>query len=65
MTYFNNKISELIESQLPNFLQEEGPKFIKFVEKYYEWMETSKIEVSVSEDLVLDFSQNTYKIKAS
>lgn len=65
MTYFNNKISELIESQLPNFLQEEGPKFIKFVEKYYEWMETSKIEVSVSEDLVLDFSQNTHKIKAS
>ena len=65
MTYFNNKISELIESQLPNFLQEEGPKFIKFVEKYYEWMETSKIEVSVSEDLTLDFSQNTYKIKAS
>ena len=65
MTYFNNKISELIESQLPNFLQEEGPKFIKFVEKYYEWMETSKIEVSASEDLVLDFSQNTHKIKAS
>lgn len=65
MKYFNNKISELIEGQLPNFLQEEGPKFIKFVEKYYEWMETSKIEVSVSEDLNLNFSENVYKIKAS
>ena len=66
MKYFNNKISELIEGQLPNFLQEEGPKFIKFVEKYYEWMETSKLEVSVSEELDLDFSGNTlYKIVGS
>ena len=31
MSYLNNKISELIESQLPNFLQEDGPKFVKFV----------------------------------
>ena len=48
MSYQDNKISQLIEDQLPNFLQEEGPKFVQFVEKYYEWMETSKLEVSVS-----------------
>ena len=47
MEFQNNKISELIEGQLPNFLQEEGPKFIQFVENYYQWMETSKLEVSV------------------
>ena len=65
MSYLNNKISELIESQLPNFLQEDGPKFVKFVEKYYEWLETSQIEVSVVGELNLDFSQNTYNIKSS
>ncbi len=60
----NNKVSELVESQLPNFLQEDGPKFITFVEKYYEWMETSKLEVSVDGNLNLDFSQSV-KIKAT
>ena len=58
MSYQNNKLSELIEGQLPNFLLEEGPKFVKFVEKYYEWLETSKLEVFVSEDLNLDFSKS-------
>ena len=65
MQFYNNKISELIEGQLPNFLQEEGPKFIKFIENYYQWLETSKIEVSVDGDLNLDFNQNSYNITAS
>jgi len=65
MQFYNNKISELIEGQLPNFLQEEGPKFIKFIENYYQWLETSKIEVSVDGDLNLDFNQNSYNIVAS
>ena len=65
MQFYNNKISELIEGQLPNFLQEEGPKFIKFIENYYQWLETSKIEVSVDGDLNLDFTQNSYNIVAS
>ena len=63
MTYQNNKISELIEEQLPNFLQEEGPKFVKFVEKYYEFMETSKLEVSSTEELNLIFSSSTPSVK--
>ncbi len=63
MTYQNNKISELIEDQLPNFLQEEGPKFVKFVEKYYEFMETSKLEVSSTEELNLIFSSSTPNVK--
>ena len=60
----NNKLSELIEGQLPSFLQEEGPKFIKFVEKYYEWLETSKLEVSVNGELNLDFKKYAYDILA-
>ena len=60
-----NKISELIESQLPNFLQEEGPKFIKFVENYYEWMETSKLEVSATGNLNLTSIPDTLRIKGA
>lgn len=34
-------ISPLIESQFPSFYKEEGPLFIQFVKKYYEWLEES------------------------
>lgn len=34
-------ISPLIESQFPSFYREEGPQFIEFVKKYYEWLEQS------------------------
>ena len=64
MSYQDNKISQLIEDQLPNFLQEEGPKFVQFVEKYYEWMETSKLEVSVSAGGSISLSSGA-KIKAT
>ncbi len=64
MSYQDNKISQLIEDQLPNFLQEEGPKFVQFVEKYYEWMETSKLEVSVSTGGTISLSSGA-KIKAT
>ena len=73
MSYQDNKISQLIEDQLPNFLQEEGPKFVHFVQKYYEWMETSKLEVSVSTGGVIVFDNTPdqngkipkHKIKAT
>jgi hypothetical protein len=32
-------ISNLVESQFPYFLQEEGPLFIEFAKQYYVWME--------------------------
>lgn len=37
----NNKTSVLVESQLPEFLNEEGPRFQSFVRAYYEWLETN------------------------
>lgn len=40
MEFFEKKISHLIEQQFPDFYQEEGPVFIDFVKKYYEWMES-------------------------
>lgn len=41
MDFFEKKISNLVENQFPAFYAEEGPVFIEFVKKYYEWMETS------------------------
>ena len=35
----NNITSALIAEQLPDFIQEDAPKFQKFIEAYYEWME--------------------------
>lgn len=37
----------LIDEQVPQFLHDFGPKFIKFIEKYYEWLSTSKMEIVV------------------
>lgn len=40
MDFFEKKISHLIEQQFPDFYQEDGPVFVEFVKKYYEWMES-------------------------
>lgn len=34
-----NKISKLVENQFPDFYKEEGPKFLAFIEAYYEYLE--------------------------
>lgn len=36
-----NQISKLIKYQLPEFIREEYPKFIDFIESYYEFLEKS------------------------
>lgn len=41
MEFFEKKISHLIDQQFPSFYQTEGPLFIEFVKKYYEWMESA------------------------
>lgn len=33
--------SSIVESQLPGYVQEDYPKFVTFLEKYYEWLETN------------------------
>jgi hypothetical protein len=37
----DKKISNLIDSQFPDFILEEGPNLVAFVKAYYEWLETS------------------------
>ena len=34
-------ISNLVSSQLPDFIRSDNPKFVLFLEKYYEWLESS------------------------
>ena len=36
-------VSVLIETQLPEFITNEHPKFKKFIEKYYEFMESYQL----------------------
>jgi hypothetical protein len=38
-TFFEKRISSLIESQFPNVFREEAPMFIAFMKAYYQWME--------------------------
>ena len=33
------KISSLVEDQLPDFIREEGPLFVEFIKAYYKWLE--------------------------
>ena len=34
-------VSNLVSSQLPDFIRSDNPKFVLFLEKYYEWLESS------------------------
>ena len=45
-------ISPFIESQFPQFYQEEGPIFIEFMKAYYEWMETENNILNISRSLM-------------
>lgn len=40
-----NRISDLLEQQLPSFIQEEGGQFINFLKTYYKWMETHELTI--------------------
>lgn len=45
-------ISPFIESQFPQFYQEEGPYFIAFIKAYYEWMEQTNNVINRSRSLM-------------
>lgn len=44
-------ISPLIKSQFPRYYNEEGPRFIEFIEAYYEWLEQEGMSVSQARQL--------------
>lgn len=48
MKLIESKISNFVKNQFPSFYQEEGENFIRFVEAYYEWLESENNPVYLS-----------------
>src|SRR5210317_2488274 len=46
MATFKDKISQLINSQAPEFVVEQHPKFLEFVKTYYAFMESAELGVT-------------------
>jgi hypothetical protein len=47
-----NKISPLIEGQVPDFVQSDHPVFVKFLKQYYQFMEAGQITYTATVDYV-------------
>ena len=50
-------VSVLLEAQLPEFVTSEHPKFKKFIEKYYEFMESAELTltgIGASDQLLME-----------
>lgn len=46
MANFKNKISNLLTSQVPDFVLEDHPKFVEFLKAYYTFMEAAELAVT-------------------
>ena len=46
MAKFTDNISNLINSQAPEFVVSEHPKFLEFVKSYYTFMESAELSVT-------------------
>jgi hypothetical protein len=46
MAIFKDKLSNLIGSQVPDFVIDDHPKFLKFLETYYTFMEAAELSVT-------------------
>ena len=46
MSNFYNKISNLINSQVPEFVLEDHPKFVEFLKTYYTFLESAELDVT-------------------
>ena len=46
MSTLNNKVSVLVENQLPDFVRSENPNFIAFMKAYYEFMESAELKLT-------------------
>ena len=44
-TILQNRISSLIDTQLPSFVEDEGPQFAEFLKIYYKWMESNELTI--------------------
>lgn len=64
------KISPLIDGQVPDFIQADHPKFVKFLEEYYRFLESALLEVdgdidniilesTVTQNLIMDIEDGS------
>jgi len=61
MAKFNDKISSIISSQLPEFVVEDHPKFVQFLKTYYTFLESVEIgvdEVQTTDGILLETETN-------
>mgnify|MGYP003335139217 FL=1 len=63
----NNKISNLIHSIAPFFVQNDHPNFIRFLEAYYEYLEQNDKTVNVAKNIKtyrdIDLTEDQYAQK--
>ena len=59
MATLKNKVSVLVENQLPDFVRSENPNFIAFMKAYYEFMESAELKLTTlgSVDSIISESQ--------
>jgi len=61
MATFKDKISNLIGTQVPDFVLEDHPKFLKFLETYFTFMEAAELKVTsvqTTEGILLENETN-------
>ena len=44
----NNKLSPLIEGQVPDFVQSDHPIFVEFLKDYYKFLEAGELTISTT-----------------
>ena len=59
----NNKLSPLIEGQVPDFVQSDHPVFVEFLKDYYKFLEAGELSISTTTDYIaLETSDSSYVI---
>ena len=62
MAKFNDKISSILNSQLPEFVVADHPKFAEFLKVYYQLLESAELSVTsiLSTDGILIESETNF-----
>ena len=60
----NNKLSPLIEGQVPDFIQADHPVFVNFLKDYYKFLEAGQLKILTTTDYVaLETSSSSYVLE--
>lgn len=62
-----NSISSIVSRQLPEFVREDYPAFVAFIEAYYSWLKTQQVDLESTRDLdkTLDVFVSQFKKELS